>query len=295
MNSSVSRRVRRKLHLGRDFAVSAQKRFPRITSENTRISKYVFRFPTLRSSFLFVSPGQLGLSLDDKSGCLQGYNCWTGVYTDRETNEILHLDTGARAFLSPGTAAADSRPECLRWWAKEDLLYLADCDDRPFRWPGAGSELRRDPAQAGKLAGFSVAKLASDHGERPAYRNSTHFNRTHLVRDPFGFLFPGCMYMLSMRQGSLHQTGNIHETRVVVNRDGTVTDGNGGQPVARWSFLEEQSLFGVSHDCWPSGDSIVLLVDNDHRQVHASFYVFFLFLRRLPVTNLCVHHNLAAN
>lgn len=199
------------------------------------------------------------------------------MYVDRATNEILHLGRGGLAFLSPGTAATDSRLGCLRWWAKEDLLYLVDCYDQPFRWPGAGRELRRDPVQAGKLAGFSVevdAKLESDHREGPAYDNSTRFDHTRLIRDPFGFLFPGCMYALSMRQGSLHQTRHSHEVRVVVNGDGTVTYADGGERIARWSFLEEQSLPGSSYDFWPSGDAIVILVDIDHRQVHASFVLF---------------------
>lgn len=226
---------------------------------------------------MFVSPRRLGLSLGDRLGCLQGDDCWTGVYVDTATNEILHLDTWGSAFLSPGTAAADSRPGCLRWWAKEDLLYLVDCDDQPFRWLGAGSELRRDPPQAGKLAGFSVevnTNLESDHQEGPAYENSTRVDHARLVRDPFGFLFPGCMYTLSMRQGSLHQIKNRHEVRVVVNVDGTVTDVDGGKHIARWSFLEEQSLPGASHDHWSSGNAIVLLVDGDHRQVRAGYLVF---------------------
>lgn len=220
-----------------------------------------------------VSPRQLGLSLGDKFGCGRGDNCWTGVYVDTATNEILHLDTGGRAFLSPGTAATYTRPGCLRWWAKEDLLYLADCDDHPFQWPGAGSELRRDPPQAGKLTGFSVevsTSVGSDHREGPAYGNSTRFYHARLVRDPFGFLFPGCMYTLSMHQGSLQHVKNSH---VVVNMDGTVKSVDGGDRIARWSFLEEQSVPGASH--WSSGNAIVLLVDSDRRQVHAGFFFFF--------------------
>lgn len=227
---------------------------------------------------MFVSPRQLGISLGDKYGCLQGDNCWTGVYVDKATNEILHLDTGGRAVFSPGTAASDSQPGCLRWWAKEDFLYLVDCFDRPFKWPGAGSELRRDPPQAGMLAGFSAevdTKLESGHRKGPAYDNSTRIDYTRLVRDPFGFLFPGCMYALSMRQGSPYQTKNNREVRVVVNRDGTVTDVDGGERFASWSFLEEQSRPGAIHDYWPSGDAIVLLVDSDHGQVQTVCVCFF--------------------
>lgn len=221
----------------------------------------------------FVSPRQLGLSSGDEFGCLRGENCWAGVYVDLATNEILHLDTGGRAFLSPGTAAADTRWECLRWWAEEDLLHVADRYDQPFIWPGAASDLRRDPVQAGKLAGFGVedsTKLDAGRREGLAYTNSTHIDQMHLVRDPFGFVFPGCMYALSMRPGSSRGTENSHEARVVVNRDGTITDVASGGRIARWFFQGGKPLPGMNDDSWASGDAVVLLIDTDHYQVHAS-------------------------
>lgn len=196
------------------------------------------------------------------------------MYVDRTTNEILHLDTGGRAFLSPGTAAADDRRECLRWWAEEDLLYMADRYDRPFTWPGAASYLRRDPAQAGKLPGFGVetsTELDRDRRQGPAYTNSTNLDQPNLVRDPFGFLFPGCMYTWSMCPRVSSGTDKSHEARVVVNRDGTVTDVASGGRKARWFFGGRSSVSGMIDDSWASGDIVVLLVDVDHDEVRANF------------------------
>lgn len=217
----------------------------------------------------FVSPHQVGLSSDDKFGC-HGNNCWAGVYVDSETNEVLHLDVAGCAYLSPGTAAADSRQGRLRWWAEEDRLHLVDCYGQPYIWPGATSELRRDPAHGGILTGFGVrgsTKLEFHDGDKPSYNSSTRTDHTRLVRDPLGFLFPGCMYSISLPPGVIHRTGTYHEAHVVVNMDGTVTNVDGGERIARWFFLGEQSL-GASDDLWASGNSIVLLVDTHLHQVH---------------------------
>lgn len=184
------------------------------------------------------------------------------MYVDRATNEILHLDTGGRAFLSPGTATADTRRECLQWWAEGDLLHLADRYDQPFTWPGTASNLRRDPAEAGKLAGFGgkvSTKLDTDRREGSAYTNSTDVDQTHLVRDPFGFLFPGCVYSLSGRPEFSPRKENSHETRVVVNKDGTITDVASGGRIAWWFFLGESSV--PDDASWVSGDIVALLVD----------------------------------
>lgn len=183
------------------------------------------------------------------------------MYVDRATNEILHLDTRGRAFLSPGTADPDAGRECLRWWAENDLLHVTDRHDQPFTWPGATSNLRRDPVQAGKLAGFGVEVSTKRD------TNFTLVDQRHLVRDPFGFWFPGCMYTLSMRPGLSPRINNSHEYRVVVNKDGTITDIATGGRIARWLFLGENSVVGSGDDSWASGEKVVLLVDVDHHQV----------------------------
>lgn len=206
-------------------------------------------------------------------GC-HGDSCWAGVYVDKETSEVLHLDAGGCAFLSPGTAAAYSRQGRLRWWAEEDVLHLVDCVGQPYMWPGAANELRRDPVHGGKLAGFGVEvgmDLGFSRGDKPARRNSTRIHQARLVRDPLGFLYPGCLYSLSVRPGVLHQTGSDYEAHVVVNTDGTVTNVRDGERVARWFFPGEQSI-GARNDLWASGSTITLLVDTYLHQVDASLF-----------------------
>lgn len=237
---------------------------------NTRWTPMTKQAPKLNCGSSLVSSRQLRLSSGNMIGCLRGESCWAGVYVDRATNEILHLHAGGRVFLSPGTAAADTQRECLRWWAEEDLLHMADRYDQPFTWPGAVSDLRRHPAEAGKLAGFGgkvSTKLDADRREGSAYTNSTHVDQTHLVRDPFGFLFPGCVYALSVRPGFSPWTENSRDTGVVVNKDGTITGVAGGGRIARWFFGGESSAPDMSDASWVSGDIVVLLVDADHDQV----------------------------
>lgn len=190
-------------------------------------------------------------------GCIS-QKCWAGVYVDSTSKSVLHLAKGGGAFFSPGTAAGSHGNE-LRWKAKEGFLYIVDSDNNPFSWPGAASYLRRDPVQAGKLAGFRV-EVGTSNGT--ALVKSAHLNR-----DSLGFLYPGCTYVLSWRPGLPFRAGNARENRVVVNRDGTITDAENGRRVARWSFPEALPVVDGVDDAWATGDEVVLLLDGEYLQV----------------------------
>lgn len=198
--------------------------------------------------------------LSDGFGCVGG-TCWAGVYVDSLSKEILHLEPGGRAFFSPGTAAGAGRG--ILWWkAKEDILHIVDSDDQPMRWPGSPSDLRRDPLQAGQLAGFGVNVKT----------NSASFGEdTHLVRDSLGFMFPGCTYVLSMRPGSPRRATDGHEYRVVVNEDGTVTDMANGIRIARWTFPAAKPLVGGGDELWATGDEVLLVVESAYLHVRTTF------------------------
>ncbi|CAM9178873.1 unnamed protein product, partial [Ectocarpus sp. 12 AP-2014] len=187
--------------------------------------------------------------------------CWAGVYVDSTSKSVLHLAKGGGAFFSPGTAAGSHGNE-LRWKAKEDFLYIIDSDNNPFSWPGAASYLRRDPVQAGKLAGFRLEVRTSN--------GTALVESSHLNRDSLGFLYPGCTYVLSWRPGLPFRAGNARENRVVVNRDGTITDAENGRRVARWSFPEATPVVDGVDDTWATGDEVVLLLDGEYLQPYRS-------------------------
>ncbi|CAB1103584.1 unnamed protein product [Ectocarpus sp. CCAP 1310/34] len=203
-------------------------------------------------------------------GCVEGKRCWAGVYVDMATNEIWHLETGGRVYLSPGTAAADPLRGCLRWWAEEDLLHTADCNEKVFSRVDVVSKMRRDPARAGTLAGFTAevsSTIDAVRGDGSAPANSGGIGKIRLVRDPFGFVFPGCMYVLSMQSGSSSKMANSDGVSVVLNRDGTVTSTAGGERVARWLFPRKKSLAGTNDESWASGNQVLLRFNTDFLQV----------------------------
>lgn len=200
--------------------------------------------------------------LGDVFGCV-GEQCWAGIYVDSASKEILHLAKGGRAFFSPGTGTGTG--EKILWWkATEDRLQVIDGYDQPVSWPGTASDLRRDPVQAGKLAGFGVGAGKTNNG--PGQVASIH-----LVRDPLGFVFPGCSYVLSFRSISPLMATIGHEYRVVVNEDGTVTDVVEGGRIARWSFPRAKPLVGDGE--WPTGDGLLLVLESNYNHVRVSFLV----------------------
>ncbi len=193
-------------------------------------------------------------------GCVGG-SCWAGVYVDSVSNEILHLEKEGRAFVSPGTAAS-SRGDKFWWKAEGDRLRIFDSSDQPLIWPGTGSDLRRDPLEAGKIAGFGVEVETS--------RGTTNVENSHLTRDSLGFIFPGCTYVLLLRSGSATMANDSHESRVVVNQDGTVTDIVKGTRIARWSFPEAKPPSDDGDESWPTGDEILLVLESDYDHVGAN-------------------------
>lgn len=200
--------------------------------------------------------GALLHPISDNFGCVGG-KCWAGVYVDSASKEILHLAREGRAFFSPGTAAGTRRGK-LWWKATEDRLRVLDSHDQPVNWPGTASDLQRDPDQAGKLAGFGMEtdKTNSGHG---------HVEERHLVRDPLGFVFPGCSYVLSLRSKSPLMTNTGKEYRVVLNEDGTITESVGGGRIAQWSFPEAKPVVGSKG--WATGDELLLVLGSNDRDV----------------------------
>lgn len=168
--------------------------------------------------------------------------------------EILHLERGGRASLSPGTAAGSQR-ELLQWAASGGILHVVDNDDQLLTSSDAAVRLRRDRLQAGRLSGFS---------EGVQNRDDTHFRR-----DPLGFMFPGCTYVLSLQPGQPCTIGVGHEYRVVVDEDGTVIDTENGGIIARWYFPGTPPLAVAGDTSWPSGDEVLLLFERRHHQVRA--------------------------
>jgi len=197
-------------------------------------------------------------------GCVGG-SCWAGVYVDSISNDILHLEKGGRAFFSPGTAAS-SREDGFWWKAEGDRLRIFDSSGQPLTWAGTGSDLRRDPLQAGKMAGFGVEVERS--------RGAKLVKNSQLVRDSLGFMFPGCTYVLSSRSGSATMADS-HESRVVVNQDGTVTDIVMGTRIARWAFPEAKPLSDGDDESWPTGDEILLVLESDCNHVGATVCVSY--------------------
>lgn len=193
--------------------------------------------------------------LSDDFGCV-GEKCWAGVYVDSTSKEILHLERGGRVFFSPGTDAG-TRREGFWWKATEDGLRVIDSYGQPVVWPGAASDLWRDPVQAGRLTGFGAETNKTNSGSR----REKHVN---LVRDPLGFVFPGCSYVLSLPSKSL--VGHGH--RVVVNEDGTITDMVDGGRIARWSFPRAKPVVGDNE--WATGDELLLVLESNHHDVRTS-------------------------
>lgn len=207
-----------------------------------------------------MRPGARLSPFSDDVGCVGG-KCWAGVYIDSASKEILHLERGGRAFFSPGTAAG-TRGDIFWWKAKEDFLHIVDSDDQPLTWPGAASHLRRDPLQAGKLAGFGV--------DAKTNRDARLGEDTHLARDSLGFMFPGCTYVLSLRPGWPLRVADGHEYRVVVNEDGTVTDMAKGMRIARWHFPAAKPLVGGGDESWATGDEVLLLLESAYHHVRTT-------------------------
>ncbi|CAM9524026.1 unnamed protein product [Laminaria digitata] len=112
--------------------------------------------------------------------------------------------------------------------------------------------------QAGTLVGFG-AEVTTDGDD--ISRNG----KSRLVRDPFGFLFPGCAYLLSARP--LSRAGTAHDVRAVIGDDGSVTEAISGAAIASWSFAGRNPLFGSGDELWATGDAVVLLVDTNYRKV----------------------------
>lgn len=197
--------------------------------------------------------------LSDDVGCV-GDKSWAGVYVDSISKEVLHLARGGRAFFSPGTAAGNRRGNM--WWkVTEDRLRVLDSYDHPVNWPGTASDLRGDPVQAGKLAGFGVETDDTNSGPR-------RVENVHLVRDPLGFVFPGCSYVLSLRSQSPLMANSGHECRVVLNEDGTITGAVDGGRIARWSFPTAKPLVG--DDEWATGDELLLVLESNCHNVRTS-------------------------
>lgn len=185
---------------------------------------------------------------------------WAGVYVDSAANEVLYLEANGGAFVSPGSAARDTCWDGLRWREEEGVLHLVDCHGRPLTWPGVNRNVWRESTHAGKFVGFD-AEAITNEDEIPGNA------QTHLVRDPFGFVFPDCVYLLSVRQRPPRKT--VHEVRVVINRDGSVTEAEGGGKIGSWSFAGAEPLPCRGDESWATGDAVVLLIDNFYRQVNA--------------------------
>lgn len=211
----------------------------------------------------------------DAFGCVQAafrQDCWAGVYVDSASKEVLQLESGGRALRSPGTAVAtddrgDGRGGCLWWSAQAELLHIVDCLGRPFLWPGATGNLRRDPHQAGVLTGFGFevdTTLASQ--QNPLLANSQLEQSVHLLRDPLGIVFPGCLYTLSLPSNPPIST-KYGQIRVLLHRDGTIADEVRGARIATWSFAAPQLFIGNLSEPGTTGDALELRFDDngDHQ------------------------------
>ena len=221
-------------------------------------------------------------------------DCWAGVYVDSVAGMALHLHEGGRAFQSPGAEVAisgsDGTVRCQLWWrADEDTLRMVDCTGLPFRWPGAADDLLRDPPRPGRLAGFSVggdvgiASIGDSPSGNDSMLNAESFGEVSLVRDPSGFLFPGCMYALYLRGGSSSSCGargargvGDVDFRVVLGADGGLTHGASGERIATLSYAPPRLSTvgssgainsGASGAWWATGHAIVLRLMVKHREV----------------------------
>lgn len=193
--------------------------------------------------------------------------CWAGVYVDAASMLTLHLDASGRAVQSP----ASSR-HCQLWWrAHGDTLHMVDCVGLPFRWPGAFGDLIRDPPQPGKLAGFSDTRRPSNRSLiNESLLNGERLGVVNLVRDPSGFLFPGCMYSFSMREGSACgalaiASGGGVEHRLVLGEDGGLTHEKSGERIATLSYvLPRHRGTEDSGASWATGHEVVLRMEAKH-------------------------------
>lgn len=222
-------------------------------------------------SLLSIWQGLPPLPPGDAFGCVQSssrQDCWAGVYVDSASKEVLHLESGGRALRSPGTAVAadgrsDGRGGCLWWSAQADVLHIVDCLGRPFLWPGASGNLRRDPHQAGVLAGFGFeVDTTVAPQQNPLLANSQLEQLVHLMRDPLGLMFPGCLYILLLPSRSPIST-KPRQIRVLLHRNGTVTDEVRGTRVATWSFAAPQVFPGNLSESGTTGDALELRFDDD--------------------------------
>lgn len=196
----------------------------------------------------------------------------------------MHLEAGGRAFRSPGTTAAEAgragAGRCL-WWKKaddeNDKLHLVDCEGTAFTWPGTTGSLRREKGQAGKLAGF-VGEARSDGTGKAGVRRNLEMTGqavgqvVRFSRDPAGFLFPGCLYVLEVALGlpciasgggGSGSEGSHHEYLVALHGDGTITDRLSGDIIASWSFLGGAD--GTTYCA--EGNALVLRIKSEY-QVH---------------------------
>lgn len=150
---------------------------------------------------------------------------------------------------------------------------MVNCDGLPFTWPGAGGNLQRELAQAGKLAGFGTMANTTEHGAKAASRNTEISNHNpvyaggvKLARDAWGLVFPGCVYLLVLSPRPVLAHGS-YQHRVVLHGDGTITHASLGSRVATWSFAATTPLSSGAEEPWAIGDSLVLEVEGALDQV----------------------------
>lgn len=198
---------------------------------------------------------------------------------DSAAGVALHLDPGGHAFYSPSTAVASGGEGCLWWRALKGVLYIIDCGGLPFTWPGARSSLRRDRPQPGKLAGFgaegkNALQYHSRSGEKNAAMhlqdtmlNNTRVGHVELARDPWGFLFPGSVYVLSLRLSSRYGTHSDDQHRVVLGGCGSLTSDALGERIGSLSLAPSRNFAGGTSGRWAIGETVVLHVETDYHQV----------------------------
>lgn len=183
------------------------------------------------------------------------------MYVDSASKEVLHLEPGGRAVRSPGTALGMvDASGCLWWSARDNVLHIVDCLGRPFVWPGTSGNLRRDPYQAGMLAGFV---FEGNPTVPPKLKPVLQLEQqVHLIRDPLGFVFPGCLYILSLPSGS-RSMATPRQIRVLLHLDGTVADEKHGAQIATWSFVVPQVFPGIPSEPGATGDALELIFKTD--------------------------------
>ncbi|CAM9628954.1 unnamed protein product [Choristocarpus tenellus] len=160
-------------------------------------------------------------------------DCWAGVYVSTLTGEVVLLTPEGRVLQSPGSTSSRTRGQDILWWgAKERTLEVIAYNGHGFTLSKKGTfqhmSMPAATIEETELIFESVSGTTSNSTE------SGPEQAFSLVRDNAGFVFPGCLYILSLPAWTRYP-GDPTTVRVILSDDGWIADVGGTNWKAAWS------------------------------------------------------------